>query len=391
MNSIARIPQSNSSNALEQTVRAIAGMKLHHLPGKQYEYASVNYDILGLIIQEVRGKSYEEDMEDDIFTPLGLSRNTRVGVPKDDPLMAAGYKIGFFKPRRYTAPLFRGNNPAGYIVSNGNDMARWLRIQLGLVKTELSPLIPESHQPDLSVNPDQTEFTSYGAGWIVYQFKNKVMYHSGLNPNFTSFISVDPGNKLGVAVLANSNSSFSEHIGKNVMNLLSGRKENPNPPSQNKADLVGSIISLLVGFYVLCVLVFIVLRLSGAVRGKNKFAPLNWQKILKLIGSVLLGVPYLLGIYLLPNAIGGVNWATVIVWSPLSVSLAVVLLAIAFLVSYILYFLSLVLPAANKYLSSLPLIAALGMLSGIANTGVLFIITTAFFSPLSLGYLLYYF
>ena len=69
MNSIARIPQSNSSNALEQTVRAIAGMKLHHLPGKQYEYASVNYDILGLIIQEVRGKSYEEDMEDDDRRP----------------------------------------------------------------------------------------------------------------------------------------------------------------------------------------------------------------------------------------------------------------------------------------------------------------------------------
>jgi putative ATP-binding cassette transporter len=391
MNSIARIPQSSSSDALEQTVKTITGIKLNRLPGKQYEYATINYDILGLIIQEVSGRSFEEYMKDYIFTPLGLSRNTRVGVTEDNPSMATGYKIGFFKPRKYTAPVFRGNNPAGYIVSNGNDIARWLRIQLGSVKTDLSTLIPKSHNPDLSVNPDQTEFSSYGAGWIVYQFKDKVMYHNGLNPNFTSFISVDPGKQLGVAVLANSNSSFTDHIGKDVMNLLSGRHENPNLPSQSKVDLVGSILSLVVGFYVACVLVFIILRLIGIIRGKNKLEPFTGKKILRIIGAVLLGIPYLIGIYLLPDAIGGFNWETVIVWSPVSLFLAAVLVAIAFFVSYILYILSLLFPSSNKYLGALPLIAALGMLSGIANTGVLFIITTAFFSPVSLGYLLFYF
>ncbi len=221
-NSIARIPQSNDIDALEQTIKAIVGSKLNRLPGKQYEYATINYDILGLIIREVSGKSFKEYMEYYVFKPLGLSPHTQVGAPRDNPLMATGYKIGFFKPREYAAPVFRGNYPAGYIVSNGSDIARWLRIQLGLVKTDLSDLIPKTHIPDMSVDPDRSEFSSYAAGWIVYQFKNKVMYHSGLNPNFTGFIGFDPGKQLGIAVLANSNSTFTSFIGKNVMNLLSG-------------------------------------------------------------------------------------------------------------------------------------------------------------------------
>ncbi|MCP5052568.1 MAG: beta-lactamase family protein, partial [bacterium] len=50
-NSIQRIPMGDDENALEQTVRNIVGIELDELPGKQYQYATVNYDIVGLIIQ----------------------------------------------------------------------------------------------------------------------------------------------------------------------------------------------------------------------------------------------------------------------------------------------------------------------------------------------------
>ena len=391
VSSVSRIPQTNAENALEQTVKAIVGIKLNHPPGKQFEYATVNYDILGLIIQEVSGKSYEEYMEHYVFKPLGLSRHTQVGPPRNNPLMAAGYKIGFFAPRKYEAPLFRGNNPAGYIISNGNDMARWLRIQMGLVKTDLSPLLKKTHAPDLSVLPDESDFTSYGIGWIVYQYKSKVMAHGGVNPNFTSSVCFDPDRKLGIAILANSNSTYTSFISKNLMNLLSGRKENTDYPSQGKVDMVGTILSLLLGFYVLCVLILLLYRLVGFFRGKSRLEFITGKKILKMIGAVLIGIPYMVGIYLLPRATIGGNWETVIVWAPISLWIAVKLLIAAFAVTYIMYTFSLFFPPRNKYLNAIPMIIGLGMLSGIANTGVLFIITTSFFSPISLGYLLYYF
>jgi len=389
--SISRIPQTNAGSALEQTVKAIVGIELNHPPGKQFQYATVNYDILGLVMQEVTGKSYEEYMKYYVFKPLGLSRHTQVGTPKNNPLMATGYKIGFFEPRKYDAPVFRGNYPAGYIVSNGSDMARWLRIQLGLVKTDLTPLMEKTHTPDLSVLPDDSDFTSYGSGWIVYQYRNKVMYHGGLNPNFTSFISFDPGRQLGIALLANSNSNFTAFTAKNIMNLLSGRKENTNYPPQSRVDVVGSILSFVVGFYLLCVLALFLLRLIALIKGRTRREPITGKKLLKIIRALLIAVPYLLGIYLLPKATMGGNWETVIVWAPISLLAAVKLIIAAFAITYLMYIFSLFFPARNKYLNAIPMITGLSMLSGIANTGVLFIITTSFFSPVSLGYLLYYF
>ena len=77
------------------------------------------------------GKTFEEYMNKNIFKPLHLN-NTRIGVSEEIPLKATGYKIGFFSPRRYDAPVFRGNNPAGYIVSNAKDITRWLKLQIGL-------------------------------------------------------------------------------------------------------------------------------------------------------------------------------------------------------------------------------------------------------------------
>ena len=100
------------------------------------------------------------------------------------------------------------------------------------------------------------------------------------------------------------------------MNLMAGVKEDSNPPSQDKVDMIGTIMSLVLGFYILAVLVFITLRIAGIFKGKNKLEPITRKKIVKIIGGVLLGIPYILGIYLLPAALGGISWEMVIVWSP---------------------------------------------------------------------------
>ena len=59
-------------------------------------------------------------------------KDTYVGlhqVQSDE--LATGYKIGFMGEQEYTPPIYRGNIPAGYIVSNTNDIAKWLNLQLG--------------------------------------------------------------------------------------------------------------------------------------------------------------------------------------------------------------------------------------------------------------------
>lgn len=57
---ICLIPSGTSENSsLQETVEKIKNIKLYNQPGKVYEYATINYDILALIIEEVTGQKFE--------------------------------------------------------------------------------------------------------------------------------------------------------------------------------------------------------------------------------------------------------------------------------------------------------------------------------------------
>ncbi|MDR4210897.1 beta-lactamase family protein, partial [Bacillus thuringiensis] len=86
-------------------------------------------------------------------------------------------------------PNYRGNTPAGYFISNINDMERWLKLQLGVEKPRMFPeeLINDSHKANRKVAPDSNG-ASYAAGWEVYQSGGGEISHGGSNPNYSSYI-----------------------------------------------------------------------------------------------------------------------------------------------------------------------------------------------------------
>jgi CubicO group peptidase (beta-lactamase class C family) len=71
--SISKIPVGQSDDMLEKTIRNINGIKLDYYPGSRYQYATINYDILGLIIEKISNQSYESFISDYILKPLGLN------------------------------------------------------------------------------------------------------------------------------------------------------------------------------------------------------------------------------------------------------------------------------------------------------------------------------
>ena len=111
--SMSKIPAGDSDDMLEKTVKAINKIELKHKPGTTFEYATINYDILGLVIEIASKLSFEEYLTKKIFQPLNLN-NTYVGSSPNNSI-SKGYKISFYSPKQYNAPIFRGNFPAGYI------------------------------------------------------------------------------------------------------------------------------------------------------------------------------------------------------------------------------------------------------------------------------------
>lgn len=402
-NSILRIPLGDEEYALQETVRNIVGVELDSFPGAQYRYATINYDIIGLIIEEVTGMSYKDYMETHVFKPLGLS-DTVVGTDRQDLVasgkMAAGYKISFWAPRRYHAPPYRGNHPAGGIVSNAKDMARWLRLQIGLVESPFSPLIQKSQQRDETVPPNHIDMTSYTMGWQVSLSGDGEIRHGGLNPNYTAYVAFRPQQKVGVAVLANSNSNYTTFIGDTVMDMLHGEGMNEAAIPGGGFDNTTSVFSIILYIVLGIIGAYILYMVIELVKRRRRLERFGWLKLGKIVGVLFLVAPFLFGISMLPIVMLNLPlnfsqfwapWEFALVWTPGSFKTAVIMLLICLAVSYLVYIFSVIFPRRKEYVKSIPMLIIFGMLSSGALAALLHLLVGRLFSPIKLSYLLYYF
>ncbi len=386
---ISLIPPSNKKDALESTIKKIVDIELHDLPGKQYEYASINYDILALIIEKITGKSYENYMDALFVNNLDL-HETKVGEPFNSDFMSTGYKIGFFKPRLYNAPIYKGNNAAGYIFSNGVDMAKWLMYQMNTLHTEFDSLISLCHIPDNTVMPQ--DFSSYAYGWRISLKGDNTIFHNGLNPNFTSHISFRVEDGIGVVVLANSNSSYTRSIGQDVMKILDGEEDVKSSfIPDNLFDTILSVVVVLLGIYLLITLTYFGYIIFSILKGKRSYEAITFRKAISGLLVLLLLFPFIYGMCLLPKALLGFTWDSSLVWFPKSFIYTIIFCLSSIAISYFIYLIELVFPSKNQYLKDAPKIMLLSILSGLSNTILILIITSSLNSSMEFKFMLYYF
>lgn len=384
---ISGIPESNEENALRQTIETLKNVELSHEPGKKFEYATINYDVLALIIQKVTSVPFEVYMEN-LFSKLQLD-NTSIGNAKDDQLKASGHKISFFDARPYEAPIYRGNNAAGYVISNAEDMVKWLRLQLGETKTGLWEAIKATHVRDETV--PLHNMSSYAKGWEVSLRGNGEIYHSGLNPNFTSHVILRLDEGLGIAVLANSNSAYTSLIADRVVKVLMNEKINEKFKPGDQNDGLFSMLSIAFSIYTLLVLAYIVFIGVQIVQKKRAFEKLTLKKIGKFTGLLVILSPFLLAVYLLPEAIAGFDWKAILVWTPTSFEILVKLSLISIAASYIGFVVGTLFPERNFYKKRIPQIVLFSILSGVANVLVIIMVTSALDTSLDVFYLVFYF
>ena len=260
--SIGYIPEGVSDSSLEETIRTLVGTDLDFYPGDRYQYATINYDVLGYIIQLVSGQTYEDFIIENIIVPLGLD-NTYLFQDKaiETGLLAQGHKMSFFQSQPY-APRYRGNTPAGYIISNAIDMERWMRIQMGLVEIpdQYERIIKKSHIGDTTVISHGSYY--YAAGWDV-NIRGEDIQHIGSNPNFSSMLIMQPEENLGICILTNMNSNAAEYLAKNILNIIQEKNVTRYTSDTYKSlDFTFSIIlslSLVLGclFFVLLIIAVI--------------------------------------------------------------------------------------------------------------------------------------
>jgi CubicO group peptidase (beta-lactamase class C family) len=246
-----------SDRALEGAVRKLSAAELTGPVGATHQYSTINYSVLGLIVQTVSGQSYEAYIQAHIFDLLEMQNSFTSQVEAESQGLAAGYHYAFGIPRAVDLPYNRGVLPAGYLISSAEDMAHYLIAQLNDGMYEDTALLSpdgmlEMHSPAV---PSGATDTSYGMGWFVGPINGiPAIHHQGETFNFHSNMILLPDSRWGVVVLINGENSMDlmfgtariASIANGVTSLLAGQQP-PTPPANTSVWVVyGILVGLIV-------------------------------------------------------------------------------------------------------------------------------------------------
>jgi len=376
--SIGYITQSVADYALEETVRTLVGMELDFFPGTRHRYATINYNVLGYVIQRISGQSYEDFMRERILEPLGLN-NTHLfhAEAREAGCLAQGYKMAFFRARSYDAPIYRGSTPTGYIISNSVDMERWMRIQMGQIEIseQFNRIIERSHWGDTTV-PAQG-FYHYGAGWNVH-IRGENIFHGGSNPTFSSMLIIQPQEGMAISILANMNSNAAGYLAWSILNIAQNREiiryvSHPYTGLDFTFSII-TVLAIIIGVLYLFLLIKSVIELFMK---KKTILKMNLYKLLGFLLFVILMSFLGFSIYFLPNILfQRMPWDMVNVWASPMIMMGSILGFIAFSIFMVYVLFTFNFPKKNEkgYFSLVPL----ALINGAMSALIIFTINESF-------------
>ncbi|MFP2996386.1 serine hydrolase [Spongiivirga sp. MCCC 1A20706] len=208
---------------------------------ERWYYNNYGFLIQGVITEKITGKSWEENIKERIFEPLGMSRsNTNISGLKTDNNAAFGYEVKDDEIVKMDYYDISGMGPAGSIGSSVNDMAKWAMLWLNKGKNGEKQILPEGYIDEAmsshavvsaglprKESPDMF-FANYGYGWFLASYKGHYrVEHGGNIDGFSASVSFFPTDDLGIIVLTNQNGSSVPSIVRNTIadRMLKVRKE----------------------------------------------------------------------------------------------------------------------------------------------------------------------
>ncbi len=178
-------------------------------PDKKHIYSNDGYALLGLLIEDVTGVTYEEYIWKNILNPLGIET---FGFLRPTPEMIEDLALPYhirYNQAYPTDQLHLEQYPAGDIFLKPIDMVKFLIMHLndGEVsgkKILSKESIQKMYQPNLEVE----ENFYYGLGFGIDQINGKnYLYHQGSCPGYLSVFMMDFESKSGVYIATNVSSS----------------------------------------------------------------------------------------------------------------------------------------------------------------------------------------
>lgn len=187
-----------------------------------FSYSNMSYTLAGTIAEQITGKSWEIDIEEQLFRPLGMNHSF---TNKEEMIQTNNYSLpyGIFedKSEQVTFENFNSISPAGAIKSNILDLSRWMITWLNQGMFQDRQIIPQSfvHKATRPQNFGNTDYDknaflfAEGFGWnLRSSYGNFRAGHGGNTFGFSTNLIMFPFEGIGIVVLTNQDSSYLPHM-----------------------------------------------------------------------------------------------------------------------------------------------------------------------------------
>ncbi|MHA8093852.1 serine hydrolase domain-containing protein [Aquirufa lenticrescens] len=234
----------------DETFKAMIkkGITFSTNPGVSYEYSNMGFAMLGLIIKNVSGQSYQSYIQEHIFKPLGM--NNTYWEYSEVPANKLAYGYRWLDNKWVKQPMEHDGayGAMGGLITTLEDFSKYTALHLSAWperdETEKGPLkrssLREMQFPwNISgFNPQYTypngrigsSFTSYGygLGFLQDDQGRRSLGHSGGLPGFGSNWRIYPDYDLGIISFANVTYAPASFINLKVLDsLISSTKLSP--------------------------------------------------------------------------------------------------------------------------------------------------------------------
>jgi CubicO group peptidase (beta-lactamase class C family) len=169
--------------------------------GRQFHYSNPGFALLGAVVEQLRGHSWDEAVGREVLSPLGMTRTTlRAQAPH-----AGGFAVHPWadvmqpEPAEYTGHM----SPAGDLWSTADDLCRFAAFLLDGDDRVLPAATLEEMRTQAA--PPAGNIGGYGFGIQVLEREGRTLVgHGGSMPGFVAALWVSPDDGLGAVTLSNA-------------------------------------------------------------------------------------------------------------------------------------------------------------------------------------------
>ena len=210
----------------ERIVSRLKKVPVYSPPGTHFDYNNAMYGLVGEIISKTTGKSVEQALHDELFSPLRMN-HASVGyqalLQSSDrayPHMPNGR--GRYIPADHYSRAYYNVPAAGGVNASVQDLVPFLQLYVGKKFNFVSnhslqnlthPYVKNTKAVGaLQVRQSQVINPAYCLGWQSMTYANqKVIYHQGHLKGFRHFMGYKP-NDVGIVVLSNADRKHAAKI-----------------------------------------------------------------------------------------------------------------------------------------------------------------------------------